>query len=96
MNPSMLMAASVTDKGQPDDVDVVLDLQRSSDERQRKGQELMTENQTRFLEKYRVHFWINFTGDSDFSAFFQYIGAKTARFKGLNPRHLKGILRIDK
>ena len=96
--PIYVDGSFVTDKDEPDDVDVALDLQSSSEERQLRGLKFMIENQRRLLKEYRVHFWINFPGDgdNDFSAFFQYIGAKTARFKGLNPRHLKGILRIDR
>jgi hypothetical protein len=30
----------------------------------------------------------------DFRAFFQYVGVKTARSKGLSPNHPRGILRL--
>ena len=85
----------VTDKDQPDDIDIVLDLRNTSDGRKWQGLMFMSTHQNRLLREYRIHFWVNFPGRNDFSAFFQYIGVKTARFKGLNPNHLKGILRID-
>ena len=55
----------------------------------------MKNHQPRLLHEYQIHFWINLPSlGNDFAAFFQYIGVKTARFKGLNPKHLKGILRV--
>ena len=39
-------------------------------------------------------FWVNLPGANDFSDFFQYLGVKTARYKGLDAMHRKGILRI--
>jgi hypothetical protein len=54
----------------------------------------MQSNQDRIMQDYRVHFWINLPGHNDFAAFFQYVGVKTASAKGLNPLHLKGILKL--
>ncbi len=47
------------------------------------------------MGEYRVDFWVNLPGISDFSEFFQYIGVKTAKFKGLKPTYQKGILRLS-
>lgn len=84
----------VTDKELPDDTDVVLDLSNATDEHKWKALMFMKTNQQRIMEAYRVHFWINFPGNNDFSAFFQYVGVKTASAKGLDPLHLKGILKV--
>jgi hypothetical protein len=54
----------------------------------------MRTHQQRIMDVYRVHFWINFPGANDFAAYFQYVGVKTASAKGLNPLHLKGILKV--
>ena len=93
-DPIYINGSFVTDKEIPYDIDVVLDLRNTTDGRMLQGLVFMTRHQTRFLDEYRVHFWINLPGFEDFSTFFQYVGTKTARFKSLNPRHLKGILRI--
>lgn len=85
----------VTDKDVPDDIDMFLDLNNSSDAIKWMGLIFQRNHQSRLLRDYRVHFWVNLPGFSDFSMFFQYIGTKTASTKGLNPKHRKGILRIN-
>ena len=93
--PIYVNGSFVTDKEHPDDIDIVLDLRNTSDERKWQGLEFMMNHRSRLLHKYQIHFFINLPpSGKDFSAFFQYIGVKTARFKGLNPKHLKGILRV--
>lgn len=96
VQPIFVDGSFVTDKDDPEDIDIVLDLRGAADDQKWRGLMFMNQNQHRFLHKYNVHFWINFDApqSSDFSVFFQYIGIKTARMKNLNPRHLKGILRI--
>jgi hypothetical protein len=84
----------VTDKELPDDTDVVLDLLQATDEHKWLALMFMQTNQPRIMEVYRVHFWINFPCANDFAAYFQYVGVKTASAKGLNPLHLKGILKV--
>lgn len=85
----------VTDKEIPDDIDMVLELNNSPDATKWQGLVFLRDQQSRLMKDYRVHFWINLPGNSDFCHFFQYIGIKTANFKGLNPKHLKGILRLS-
>ena len=94
--PILVDGSFVTDKDEPEDIDIVLDLKEASDEQKWQGLTLMNKKQRQFLHKYNIHFWINFDapGFSDFSTFFQYVGIKTARIKSLDPRHMKGILRI--
>ena len=84
----------VTDKELPDDTDVVLDLGPATAEHKWHALMFMRTHQQRIMEVYRVHFWINFPGDNNFVEFFQYVGVKTASAKGLNPLHLKGILKV--
>lgn len=88
----------VTDKERPNDIDVVLDLHHGSDAENWRGLMFMQKHQARIREQYGVDFWINFPRPSpqanDFVAFFQYAGHKTAKFKGLDSRHPKGILRV--
>ncbi len=92
--PIFFDGSFVTDKEFPDDTDVVLDLSLATDDRRWHALMFMQAHQRRIMEVYRVHFWINFPGENDFAAFFQYVGVKTASAKGLNPLHLKGILKV--
>lgn len=92
--PIFFDGSFVTDKELPDDTDVVLDLSFATDEHKWHALMFMRTHQQRIMDVYRVHFWINFPGDNDFAAFFQYVGVKTASAKGLNPLHLKGILKV--
>ena len=94
--PIYINGSFVTDKEYPEDVDIVLDLRYTSDERKWRGLVFMNTHQKRLLREHQIHFWINLPipDAGDFTFFFQYVGVKTARFKGLNPKHLKGILRI--
>ncbi len=84
----------VTDKDMPEDTDVVLDLSAAPNDRKWRGLDFMNREQPRLFSQYRVDFWVNLPGGNDFSSFFQYVGIKTARFKGLDPHHHKGILRV--
>ena len=92
--PLFFDGSFVTDKENPDDIDVVLDLCNVPDSTKYQGLMFMQQNQARLMSKYRVHFWINLPGNNDFCGFFQYVGVKTAKFKGLDPKFLKGILRL--
>lgn len=93
-DPVFFDGSFVTDKEVPEDTDVVLDLRNAPDARKWQGLVFMQQHQQRLKADYSVHFWINLPGNNDFSSFFQYIGAKTARLKGLQPKHQKGILRV--
>ena len=84
----------VTDKELPDDIDMFLEFNSSSNARKFEGLIFLKEHQNRIMENFRVHFWVSFPGANDFCRFFQYVGIKTANTKGLNPKHKKGILRI--
>ena len=84
----------VTDKEHPNDIDVVLDIRDADDAQQSLGLEFWSERQACIRNRYHVDFWINLQDKNDFAAFFQYIRTETAKFKGLDHRHRKGILRI--
>ena len=84
----------VTDKKCPDDIDVVLELRGASDAESWRGLMFMREHQERIRGQYGVDFWINFRSASDFVGFFQYVGHKVAKHKGLDSGHAKGILRV--
>ena len=93
-DPIYFDGSFVTDKEDPADTDVVLDLCQAPDARKWQGVQFMQQHQARVMSQYQVHFWVNLPGNNDFCAFFQYIGVKTAKFKGLDPKHHKGILRV--
>ena len=84
----------VTDKERPNDIDVVLEMWDASDAQKWQAFEFMREHQARIRRQHSVDFWVNLPGAKDFAAFFQYAGHKTAKFKGLDHKHPKGILRI--
>ena len=93
-DPIFFDGSFVTDKHSPEDTDVVLDLTRAPDARKWQGLQFMQDHQVRIKTLYGVHFWVNLPGENDLAAFFQYVGIKTARAKGIHPRQTKGILRI--
>lgn len=84
----------VTDKEHPEDIDVVLELSDGSDAQKWRAFMYMHEHQDRIRHQYDVDFWVKLARFNDFIAFFQYVGHKTAKFKGLDHNHPKGILRI--
>jgi hypothetical protein len=94
-DPVVLDGSFVTDKPDPLDTDIVLDLTGAPIERLAQALLFMMHNQERLMDEYKVHFWIDFPGaPKHLSVFFQYVGVKTAQAKGLAPTHLKGILRL--
>ena len=92
--PVYVNGSFVTDKEAPEDVDVVLDLRQAAETRQLSGIKFMARERERLHTQYGVDFWVNLSGTNDFTDFFRYLGTKTARYKGLDARHRKGILRI--
>lgn len=94
LEPLYVNGSFVTDKDEPEDVDVVLDLRAASDDRKWRGLDLMQKERNRFREQYDVDFWVNLPGPNNFANFFQYVGVKSAKFKGLAHTDRKGILRI--
>ncbi len=86
----------VTDKECPDDTDIVLDLTQSGPAICWNGLNYMQQNQVRIKQDFDVHFWVNLPGNSDFVQYFSYLGTKSAKMKGLRPKHKKGILKVKK
>lgn len=86
----------VTDKVDPRDVDLCLDLRSTPGQNQWLGLQYFQTERSRLQSQYHVDFWINvdLQGSNDFSRFFQYVGQKTALAKGLQPADTKGILRL--
>lgn len=95
-DPLIFDGSYVTDKDLPDDIDLVLDLSAADSAHAYDGVTFMVSEQPRLMSDYRVHFWVNLPGigHNDFCAFFQYVGVKTAKFKSLDPKDLKGVLRL--
>ena len=94
-DPVLIDGSFVTDKADPEDADIVLDVTGAPLSRAGLALAFLVNDQARLRTHYRVHFWVDFPGGpNDFSAFFQYVGVKTAQAKGLAPKHLKGILRL--
>ena len=85
----------VTNKPEPEDVDIVLNLQTAPDNVKWQGFQFFRENRERINQQYGLDFWVNIPGlTEDFPEFFQYLGNKNAKLKGLSPKSLKGILRV--
>jgi hypothetical protein len=84
----------VTDKPEPEDIDMVTDLSGLDDARAYQALLYMAQNQQKIFDTFKVHFWFNLPGNNDFAAFFQYVGIKTAAIKGIHAKYPKGILRI--
>lgn len=96
LDPLVFDGSYVTDKDLPDDIDAVLDLSAADVGHAYQGLAFMVQNQARLKSSYSVDFWVNLPGigRNDFCAFFQYVGVKTAKFKGMDPKDPKGVLRL--
>jgi hypothetical protein len=84
----------VTDKEDPDDTDIVLDLVGQDNATCWLGLMFYTDHGPRLKAEYDVHFLINLPGNNDFVQFFSYLGTKSAKIKGLDPKFTKGLLRV--
>ena len=93
--PIYIDGSFITDKKLPGDVDVVLDLTHADDFTQFLCVKMFQSERESIKARYHVDFCPNLPGNNDFSAFFQYIGPKTATIKGLNNKYRKGILRVE-
>jgi hypothetical protein len=94
-DPVLIDGSFVTDKADPEDTDIVLDVTAAPPARMIEALLFQKAHQARLWTDYGVHFWVDLIGSPfEFSAFFQYIGIKTAHLKGLHPKHPKGILRL--
>lgn len=83
----------VTDKAHPDDIEITWDVRGLSQAAQNRVICFFYRHSKRF-KIHGVHFFPTIEGDSDFTLYFQYVGPKTARAKGLSCHAPKGVLRI--
>ena len=83
----------VTDKADPCDIDVVLDLRNSNDVRQFEGFLFMLRHRVSLHDRYKVDFLVSVAGENNFVQYFQYVGPKVAH-KGIPAKASKGILRV--
>lgn len=85
----------VTDRDDPSDVDVALDLCNGApDEHQRDALYHWVRRRDDIHRDHLVDYYPNLPGERDFSQFFQYVGIRTAMQKRLTPESRKGILRV--
>ena len=93
--PVIVDGSFVTDKLEPGDVDIVLDLQDAPIDVILRGVDFGQTNKERIDSKYGVDFWVQIPGvTQDFSKFFQYLGDKRAEHTNLDSKILKGVLRV--
>lgn len=83
----------VTDKAIPEDVDLILDV-RNEPLPQQGLAILFFHMKHNLLKQNNVDWWPTLPAQNDFVTFFQYLGEKTAAAKQLQPKDLKGILRV--
>lgn len=83
----------VTDKPIPGDVDLILDVRNETIQQQ--GLAVMFfYSKHNDLKANNVDWWPTLPAQNDFVSFFQYVGEKTAAAKHLQPKDLKGILKV--
>lgn len=93
--PIFVDGGYVTDRHDPSDVDVCLDLRNGAPEGHLKDALFLFMLRRKQIRADRfVDFCPSFPGQNDFSAYFQYLGTRTASAKRLHPKHRKGILRV--
>ena len=86
----------VREKEEPDDIDVVLDIEKHSEEVAKKVVWTKAAYSREIWNNYRVDLWFQHpTLENNFVTFFQYLGEKGAAATNLNSRSKKGILRVD-
>jgi len=85
----------VTDKELPNDVDVVVDVSGCDDAGKSSWFDMFRANHQQIHSDHHVDFYPVVVGQgNDFSAFFQYVRAKDALDRGIDPSVRKGILRM--
>jgi hypothetical protein len=91
----LLDGSYATDKQDPSDVEVVLDVRQQERADQDKALVFLV-RQHNDLKSTGVDWYLNLEdgGTRDFTMYFQYIGEKTAAVKRCRPKDLKGILRL--
>ena len=92
----LLDGSYATDKEQPRDMEVTLDVRQQSPDIQGRALLFHVKHHST-LDKMGIDWYptIEGVGSNDFTLFFQYVGEKTAAAKRCDPKDLKGILRIS-
>lgn len=87
----------VTDKHIPSDVEVLFDVTSITDEQLLyRAYRFFFDHHNQLKTNYMVDWYANLPGaPNDFSLFFQYVGEKTAQIKGISPKDLKGLLKVE-
>lgn len=95
--PTIVLGGSFfSDKEAPDDIEATLVFHPSTAGRLCwKWYLIWQQNHAEWKETYRVDFYPSLPGAHDFSAFFGYVGPKTAEAKGLHERDKRGTLALD-
>lgn len=89
----------LSDKAVPGDVDCTIAMPVASTSRRGPLMLLAADgDKARIYRQYGVEFYLSFTspGCNDFRAYFQYVGEKTALARGLNPKDLRGTVKVEK
>jgi hypothetical protein len=94
--PLYIDGGFVTDRDDPSDVDLALDLCNGAPvEHQRDALFHFHQRHAAIHQEMRVDYYPNLPGSPhDFRQFFQYVGLRTAMSKRLPPQARKGILRV--
>ena len=93
--PLVIAGSFTTDKVDPPDLDIVLDMTDAEEYHQFKAIKMFRRDRVLIRESYRVDFCVNMPNNNDFCDFFQYVGEKTALKKGLNAKDRRGVLRVQ-
>lgn len=90
----------VTDKVDPDDIDLTILLPVSELSSRGVLMQLFAEEGAKGLmwDKYKVEFYISLLGLScnNLALYFEYVGPKTGEAKSLNPKDKRGTVRVKK
>ena len=93
--PVIVDGSFVTDKLEPGDVDIALDLQDASEEAQSAGATHFYANRVRIKQQYGIDVLVNLPEQElDFVKFFQGIRKSNIKGRNLNLGSMKGIVRI--
>lgn len=92
--PLLIDGSFVRDKDYPEDIDVLLDLTGVDASTFQRAVTLCARRQELKAEYHVELFPHHPDFPHDFPAFFQYVGIKAAGDLRLDPKHLKGIVRI--
>lgn len=92
--PIIMSGSFISDKKFPNDIDCVFLLDNLSSEQKWFWASRLRSYQQKIHSQYRVDFNIELPSGNDFGKFFSYVGPKEAESKELNPRDLRGIIKL--